>query len=189
MKTANQIKAIVKELVKGNDKNFHKLKKLIKSLFKGKTQKEVDKLDKDFIVAIRNSLEIFKKDKLSEIDRAFVAYNFKIKTEEYVFLEHHKKIDLDIFKKFVEEFLGDTPVKSKIRVFFLAFIGQVLLSNGWGWHDEELINEDKNLYININTTEFNDNPTLNIFMAATKKYDNLFRRLKYILAGSKNVKK
>ena len=115
------------------------MKKLVKELFKFKTQKDIDKIDKKFLISIRNSLEIIEREKLSEVDRAFLDFYFNSENpKKYFSIEYGGKINEDKFKKFVRTVYKKDNLDGKNYVLdletkrdFMSFVGWALTVGGY----------------------------------------------------------
>jgi hypothetical protein len=182
MENLEKVKKIANEIVEGDNKNLLEFRKLLKELFKSKTQKDFDKIDKRKLQGfLKFSENLSKNEELSEVDRAFVDFYFNDKPRKSFFFEISKEIDEATLKKLVREIHDSEAFGKKGNREFMSFIAETILVDDW-WGDMTLESDKKDLYLDINFhNEMEEKPEVDFFIIGTWKFESLIEKLSKIL--------
>lgn len=177
-----KITKIVNEIIIGNDKNLLKLKKSVKNLFHNITQSDLDNLPKANLISVTKTLEILKKNKLSEIDRALLDYNFnKDNAKKYRWFYFSGKFSDEQFKSFVKEIyeylMQEKEMETKKE--FMSFIGWTLTVGGY-WDDFKKENKKKDFLIDFYLTNY-EKPEINILLIGNIRHKDIIKKIETIL--------
>ena len=178
---SDKIRKIVDEVIKRNDKNLSELKKLTMKFFKGKTQQDFNKVDQKFLKALKESYDLLKKSKkLTEVDRAFLDFNFKNgngNMKEYLCFSKAQEYDEKKLKALAFE-IYSRKIFGKKGDDFLSFLGFVWMYEYSG-DDIELTSEKRDIYMHLSVRETGDD--MGILLLGSKRYKGLFNKVSEIM--------
>lgn len=184
-----KIKKLISEIINGKEKSLPKLKKLYQDFFKGKTQKELDKVNKKFLNSLRDSYDrITKKEKLTEIDKADLDYLFNKPLSKYICLEIETEINDAKLKRFARVVCEESSYRDvfgqKVINNFLAFIADVWISDNFSC-DLKLESDNKDFLVEITFFDYEEKTKMYFFGLGDKKYKPFLEKIQEVLEDEK----
>ena len=80
-----RIKQLVNEFIKGDEACFDELRRVVKEFFRGKTQKDIDKMERRRVLAVAEACDVLKKRALTRVDKALLDLVFNEKPREHAY--------------------------------------------------------------------------------------------------------
>jgi len=175
-----RIKQFVNEFIKGDETSLNELRRVVKEFFRGKTQKEIDKMDGKKVLAVAEAHDVLRKRTLTRVDKALLDLIFNEKPREHACLNVQVRVNAKEFKRVVKVVHEKELFDSESQKELMSFAGWVLVYDTW-WGGVTLENAEKDLRVEINLSHWREKPELKLLVLGDKKHAGLIKKIKEIL--------
>ncbi|MEI7719504.1 MAG: hypothetical protein WCI72_06550 [archaeon] len=170
------IQETARKLVFGGEKEYEELKKLTKTFFKNKIQKDIDLVKKEEIQKIIRASDVLKQE-LSENAKAYIDFIFNQPMKKYCAVDVGKEMTSEQLRKFTRQICGDEPkIEEKLRKDLLLFIADIWIATCP--ENTTFENSKKDFFVDLSIHPEEDPLYVSVLILAAPEYELALKRIK-----------